>query len=344
MDLATSSDDDESRTRAGKRRRVSRRHFATGAGCYTCATPFYFPDGDIVLKVKVHIFLGVTGYAASPGLTAPDASQEWQFFRIHRERLSYSQVFADMLDIPQPPEADMHDGCAVVELYDDARDWMATLRWMYDPSVLTTNPGLVTFDVLAGCLRISTKYDIPALREWGICEMHRRWPPNVEDINSGISFPHAAEAINLAREVDVPDVLPAAFYSLSLQKWRASSEGGRSHMILSLHDLRRLIVGREALEEVTLGMLQNPLPSEDRVCSACTPGLERLWREALGPEPDMPWVHGCWLLRALRSLTNWTPPSGDAQVCAGCADYSASLAHVRLREVKRRMAQWFLLE
>jgi hypothetical protein len=220
-----------------------------------------------------------------------------------------------------------------------------------DVSEFTTNANVatITFDTLAGTLRISTKYEIPALRQWGMRELLRRWPVDLENVGSVNSFPHAAEAINLAREVDIPSALPAAFYALSLQKWRSSTEGGRSHLVLSPCDLRRLIAGREALEEVVFGVLQDPIPLESPLCSECKQPLEQIWRDSLGPEPDMPWVHGCWLLRALKTLAVMAPcrrptSSTRGSICTSCAEYSMGLATLRLQEVKHRIPHWFLLE
>ena len=53
------------------------------------------------------------------------------------------------------------------------------------------------------------------------------------------------EAIALARECDVPEILPAAFYALSLQRFGYNADGGRSHVVLSQADMRRLIIGPE---------------------------------------------------------------------------------------------------
>ena len=74
---------------------------------------FYFPDGDIVLETG-------TGYHRHR-------------FKIHTESLKHSDIFADMFDIPQPPEALTIDGCPFVQLTDAPEDWAMALRWMYNP-------------------------------------------------------------------------------------------------------------------------------------------------------------------------------------------------------------------
>ena len=49
----------------------------------------------------------------------------------------------------------------------------------------------MTFDMLSSALRISTKYEIAALREWCIQELRSRWPRDVETMGTN-SLPHAA--------------------------------------------------------------------------------------------------------------------------------------------------------
>ena len=70
---------------------------------------------------------------------------------------------------------------------------------------------------------------------------------------------YLTEVISLARECDVPDILPSAFYALSIQKWRNSADGGRSHVVLHPSDLRRLIVGRESLQDILVDIIADPL-------------------------------------------------------------------------------------
>jgi hypothetical protein len=45
--------------------------------------------------------------------------------------------------------------------------------------------------MLSGALRISTKYEVAALREWCIQELRLRWPRDVETMGTN-SLPHAA--------------------------------------------------------------------------------------------------------------------------------------------------------
>ena len=72
--------------------------------------PFWFADGDIVLDVERHLF------------------------KIHRKRLQCSEIFSDMLAVPQPDVVDKMDDCPLVSLPDAAQDWLVALQWMYEPA------------------------------------------------------------------------------------------------------------------------------------------------------------------------------------------------------------------
>jgi hypothetical protein len=231
----------------------------------------------------------------------------------------------------------------------------------------------ITFDMLSGALRISTKYEIADLRNWCVQQLHSRWPRKVQDMDSN-SIPHAAgksdpivlpdksqnfrfllvrlltEAIALARECDVLDILPSAFYALSIQKWRSSSDGGRSHIVLNSLDLRRLIAGRESLQDILIQIVADPLhynPSgESRVvCDTCRPLIERYWRTKLAPNAASPL--GCWLLRELHQMmssVNVMVSNSCASWCADCTLQHETLVWYRWRNLTNDIPRLFLLE
>ncbi|KIJ47157.1 hypothetical protein M422DRAFT_248997, partial [Sphaerobolus stellatus SS14] len=132
---------------------------------------FWFHDGDIVLAI------------------------ERMLVRVHKRVLSRSHVWDDMLEIPQPSYIETYDGLPLVKLYGDtANDWLSLLRWLYNdrqvfsprhyhpltyipPSQFYTSPSASHFPTLSGALRLSTKYDFPALRTWCITRLLTLWPP-----------------------------------------------------------------------------------------------------------------------------------------------------------------------
>lgn len=59
---------------------------------------------------------------------------EHTLFRVHRTILAnHSEVFADLFTVPQPEDEDTIDGCHVVRLYDDEKDFVDLLKAMYHP-------------------------------------------------------------------------------------------------------------------------------------------------------------------------------------------------------------------
>ncbi|KAG6907433.1 hypothetical protein DXG01_008898 [Tephrocybe rancida] len=131
---------------------------------------FWLHDGSIVLSV------------------------EGTLFRVHQTILTHhSQIFADLFSLPQAPHAEGQvqvvvdggdetiEGCRVVELHDDsAADFEDLLGAIYHPSHFDALPPACELDVLiafvAGILRLSTKYLIPALRKRCITLLSERIP------------------------------------------------------------------------------------------------------------------------------------------------------------------------
>ena len=73
------------------------------------ASDLWFDDGSIILKV------------------------ETTQFRVHRTVLSTnSDIFRDMLSVPQPVGEEVIEGCPVVRLPDSAKDWTYVLQALYD--------------------------------------------------------------------------------------------------------------------------------------------------------------------------------------------------------------------
>lgn len=76
-------------------------------------TQFWFIDGDFILEV------------------------EEQLFRIHSNIMQQSDIFGDMLALPQPQNGECIDGCPTVKLADSAKDWVVALKWLYDPKCVS---------------------------------------------------------------------------------------------------------------------------------------------------------------------------------------------------------------
>ncbi|KAH8979163.1 hypothetical protein EDB86DRAFT_3089392 [Lactarius hatsudake] len=181
-----------------------------------------------------------------------------------------------------------HEGCPVVRLHDSERDVANLLLALYDgPTFGDNDPD--DFAIVSGILRLSTKYAMDSLRSKAIVHLNVAWPTSLKgwdlredkahacDLASSTEhaslYPSPIDIINLARETNVPSLLPAAFYDISrytfsqifepmddeLSRFRGAAAGGT----LSSEDMRRLALGKEAsahaVGAVIHGMGRGPL-------------------------------------------------------------------------------------
>ncbi|KAH9019982.1 hypothetical protein EDB85DRAFT_2153370 [Lactarius pseudohatsudake] len=205
---------------------------------------------------------------------------ESTLFRVHKSQLARrSVVFSDMFTLPQPVVTtshatfaeESHEGCPVVRLHDSERDVANLLLALYDgPTFGDNDPD--DFAIVSGILRLSTKYAMDSLRSKAIVHLNIAWPTSLKgwdlredkahacDLASSTEhaslYPSPIDIINLARETNVPSLLPAAFYDISrytfsqifepmddeLSRFRGAAAGGT----LSSEDMRRLALGKEA--------------------------------------------------------------------------------------------------
>ncbi|KAF7314944.1 BTB domain-containing protein [Mycena indigotica] len=97
----------------------------------------WFADGNIILQA------GNTQFRLYKGILA-----------------ARSPIFRDMLALPQPPEAELVDGCPVVEMHDDSAELAIFFSAIFIPQYFAPFPNETTFDKLYACLHISHKYDV----------------------------------------------------------------------------------------------------------------------------------------------------------------------------------------
>ncbi|KAG6907858.1 hypothetical protein DXG01_007122 [Tephrocybe rancida] len=137
-----------------------------------------------------------------------------------------------MFDVPQPPpipNSEGIDGCPVIEMHDPPAALGHLITALYDGPAFA-NRNFEDFLYLAGILRLSTKYFIDSLRKRAIQFLAETWPVTLQGhdmmvskavgtpLMNGISYPyvHPLHVLNLAREVHVHSLVPAALYFLSL--------------------------------------------------------------------------------------------------------------------------------
>ncbi|KAG6895935.1 hypothetical protein C0992_011482 [Termitomyces sp. T32_za158] len=215
---------------------------------------FWFSDGSIVLVIQ-------------------DVA-----FCVHKSILGkHSKVFSDLFVVPQPQnDVEKIDGIPVVHLADDLGHFTDVLRALYEPlsvqfsqtfqseplTILKMSryfdklphsaelPEIITF--ISGILRISTKYDIVVLRDKCITILRRFFPPSLSDcdvlLSSKYSYNKSSvlRAIPLAREANVPEILPWAFYvSTSIPDHVLLNDS-----VISWQDKALCLAGKEKLWEL----------------------------------------------------------------------------------------------
>ncbi|KAF8578183.1 hypothetical protein K439DRAFT_1648845 [Ramaria rubella] len=150
-------------------------------------------------------------------------------FRVHSGQLTrHSDVFRGMMDIPQPLDAPLIDGCPVIKLHDKVQELIYMLNALYDGLYFCEGTA-VDFTAISAILRLSTKYFFGELRRRALGRLRLDWPSTLAEwdrrekaatSSTGLYKPSLTRTnpiliINLARELCLPSLLPAAFYDLS---------------------------------------------------------------------------------------------------------------------------------
>jgi len=155
----------------------------------------------------------------------------------------HSEVFRDMLRIPQPPsgEQEQFDGCPLVELSDGVDDVRHMLSALYDGGnpeyVYIDQP--ILFPVVAAMLRLGTIYQIHRFRKEAIQCLQLSFPSTLSEMDavgttklSARTFPSISirdeefmDLITVACECDLPSILPATFYGYLNLKHEQMAQG-----------------------------------------------------------------------------------------------------------------------
>ncbi|KAF9525773.1 hypothetical protein CPB83DRAFT_908890 [Crepidotus variabilis] len=197
---------------------------------------YYFTDGSVVLIV------------------------ESTALRIHQSILGrHSDVFSGMWDVPQPTSMESYDGCPTVVLPDSLDDFVDVVSVLYDPFLhshfdkldsQTNLKELISF--ISGILRISTKYNMQQIRAKCISIIQDKFPSTLAGCDDVLKRKlqyrpsEIDRIIPLARETNVPRVLPWAFY---LCAQMAVSEL-LQNAALSWKDKALCLAGKERLWEM----------------------------------------------------------------------------------------------
>ncbi|EJD00814.1 uncharacterized protein FOMMEDRAFT_89795 [Fomitiporia mediterranea MF3/22] len=218
-------------------------------------------------------------------------------FKVHRGQLArHSDVFRDLLSIPQPQDEASFEGCYIVELHDSPEDLWYLLKALYD-GLYFRQLCASDFGSLAAILRLSSKYFIEHLRERCISRLMIDWPCTLASWDSReveatdalgrysprSRFAHPILVINFAREIGLSSLLPSAFYDLCRYGPSKIVAGVVQHRNngpikarpgatisntatttrLSLDDLRTALLGRERAQRIIASFIEEELSNRE---------------------------------------------------------------------------------
>ncbi|KAF9808925.1 hypothetical protein IEO21_07690 [Rhodonia placenta] len=185
-----------------------------------------------------------------------------QYFLVHRGLLCrHSSVLGQSISSLGSTHDRLLEGRSIMTLQDTPEDMVCFLQALYG---FHTNLENKDFRTISALLRTSTKYGVDELRKEAIRVLSLSWPTslsqwekrekNVTDIHGlyspRLGLPHPTLIIELAREVNAPDLLPSAFYDLS--RYPPSqialghiSEIDSRNLNLASEDLLRVLRGKE---------------------------------------------------------------------------------------------------
>ncbi|KAJ7697813.1 hypothetical protein B0H17DRAFT_1262024 [Mycena rosella] len=140
-------------------------------------------------------------------------------------------VFKDMLSFPQPEDPPLMEGCPIVVLHDSPADAEYFLKAIFDSIFFERPPAPTTFSVVAGVLRLSTKYDVNYLRRRALLHLSSAMPclcAEYDTVASTRTFYTPGSQFSrllLIQDLGLTWALPAAMYSVACASVEALVDG-----------------------------------------------------------------------------------------------------------------------
>ncbi|KAF8173655.1 hypothetical protein BJ912DRAFT_1078162 [Pholiota molesta] len=266
-------------------------------------------------------------------------------FRVHQTILAnHSEVFADLFTVPQPDGESMIEGCHVVHLHDDEKDFVDLLNAVYTPNHFETLPAQADLDAvltfIEGILRLSTKYMIRYIRQRCISLLLAKFPHTFEGYESKATSSSdryksdtVMRAIRIAQESNVPEALPYAYYCLSRFPHRRFLKDRPGDV--SWRDKMVVLIGRERLQWAQMSMSHSFLIVFQRSPVCHSP----LCAHARGPHAEWHALERQRSPHPLRAYDGWN----SLNVCADCVAYCQSQHLKGRKEVWECLPTWFEL-
>ncbi|KAK7028754.1 BTB domain-containing protein [Favolaschia claudopus] len=269
---------------------------------------------------------------------------EKTIFRVSRDHLAvHSPVFKDMLSLPTPKESDMMLGCPFVALPDSAEDIMVFLKALLYYDFFEPYPAPVSYAVLSSVLRMSHKYDLPALRKRALIHLSSQFPTKLDDYESlllqdppewykelvdvdGCGF-HSLTV--LACSLSIRWILPLAFYRVC----EFSSEGQILRSAHTLDDKIYLFTACRTLEGTSTTNILEFLWHAVLCVSpeTCSAGVQQLAARRMKEKSRIrPTTRAPYMPLDIWKLDDWN----TLQVCAAC------LASMKAEHRVAKQAHW----
>ncbi|KAF5327570.1 hypothetical protein D9619_004345 [Psilocybe cf. subviscida] len=275
-------------------------------------------------------------------------------YRVHQTVLAaHSDIFDGLFTVPQPqvsPPIDGNsppfvDGCHVVTLYGDKeRDVEDLLHAVYVPdhfSHLAPDADLETLlDFITGILRLATKYMIRHLRQRCIALLHTKFPCTFEGYDSKAATSSdryrsdmVMRTISIAQELNVPTVLPYAYYCMSRfphRRFLKERPGDISWQTKTI-----VLIGRERLA-LAQASITHAFLLVFRRSPLC---VSALCAHARGPHAQWHELENARCAHPLRRYDAWH----DLNVCRECVSYCQNVHDLGRRDVWKHLPEWFEL-
>ncbi|OBZ74467.1 hypothetical protein A0H81_05116 [Grifola frondosa] len=122
-------------------------------------------------------------------------------FRVHKSLLAqHSQVFSDIFTVPQPPDAEIMDGCPVVTVSDSPQDFKHLLVLIFKNQNFFQVGTSIPFGMLSAVIR----WDTNRFSDW-LDES-----PALVKLNWTLE--DAIDVVHIARLTNTESILPVALY------------------------------------------------------------------------------------------------------------------------------------
>ncbi|KZV76847.1 hypothetical protein PENSPDRAFT_730875 [Peniophora sp. CONT] len=239
----------------------------------TRSQDFYFNDGTIVLRA----------------LSKQD--NVYTLFRVHKSLLAlrcsvFHDMFGDGDALHFDGASEQYDGVPLMHLHDEPEDVLDFLKALYDPEFMHRHINSEKFGhymrdfprTYAGAMRLAKKYGSQKLLNMFADILRQAWPSQwktsvtldqsraamvklmdetvPEEDNEGKVQPNPAWTIRMAIDLDIPEVLPSAFATLSAFSGAGihkATSSGKSVMLPDIVDGLRALSADELLSLVTGG-------------------------------------------------------------------------------------------